>query len=126
MLIALIAILSKSPQKNNPNIISKKGIHWHPELVIYVNGEPQEIPQNIGLGQAHNPVHTHEDLPIIHLEFNDLVRKDDIKLNQFFKSWEKDINSFGVLKEMKVNGVGNTEFGEYMMQDGDKIELWYE
>lgn len=126
VLIILIILLSKSPQKNNPDVISKKGIHWHPELVIYINGEAQEIPENIGLGAVHNPVHTHEDLPIIHLEFGGLVKNDDVRLGQFFKAWDKDINSFGTLVKMQVDGVENNEFENYMMRDGNKIELWYE
>ncbi|HEY4528365.1 MAG TPA: hypothetical protein VJJ48_00860 [Candidatus Paceibacterota bacterium] len=117
---------SKSLQKSDPNIISRNGLHWHPELTIYVKGEKIEIPQNLGLGTVHLPVHTHEDLPIIHLEFQNLVRKQDITLGQFFKSWGKDINSLGINVNMTVNGVENTELDNYEMKDGDKIELKYE
>jgi len=117
---------SKSLQSKDPNLISAKGIHWHPELVIYVKGEKIEIPQNIGLGAVHQPVHTHEDLPLIHLEFQGLVRKQDIILGQFFKNWGKDIRSFGTDMKMTVNGQENTEYENYEMKDGDKIELRYE
>ena len=117
---------SKSLQSKDPNLISAKGIHWHPELVIYVKGEKIEIPQNIGLGAVHQPVHTHEDLPLIHLEFQGLVRKQDIILGQFFKNWGKDIRSFGMNMKMTVNGQENTEYENYEMKDGDKIELRYE
>ena len=117
---------SKSLQSKDPNLISTKGIHWHPELVIYVKGEKIEIPQNIGLGAVHQPVHTHEDLPLIHLEFQGLVRKQDIILGQFFKNWGKDIRSFGTDMKMTVNGQENTEYENYEMKDGDKIELRYE
>lgn len=110
-------------------VISTNGLHWHSALAIYVKGEQIEIPANIGLGAVHNPIHTHvEDAPdgVIHLEFGGFVRKDNTKLGEFFKAWEKDITSFGSNMKMTVNGVENTEFENYFMQDGDKIELRYE
>lgn len=111
---------------NQVDTISRNGIHWHPELEIYVKGEKVEIPQDVGLGVVHNPIHTHEDLPIIHLEFDGVVRKDDITLKQFFKVWGKDLSSFGDLSQMTVNDIGNEMLGEYVMQDGDKIKLVFE
>ena len=110
------------------DIISKAGFHWHPKLAIYVKGEKQEIPTNIGIGAVHQQIHTHEDATegVIHLEFQGLVRKQDIVLSQFFKNWGKDINSFGANIKMTVNGKENTEFENYIMQDKDKIELRYD
>ena len=58
---------SKSPAPAEEDIISRNGIHWHPELSIYIKGEKQAIPTNIGLGVTHNPIHTHDDTGIIHL-----------------------------------------------------------
>ncbi len=126
---------SKSLQSNDPNIISTRGLHWHPIVEIYVKGEKQVIPPNIGTGPQYSslsmgmtPVHTHDDATqgIIHLEFSGLVRKEDITLGQFFKIWGKDINSFGSNLRMTINGVENTELESYVMQDKDKIELRYE
>ena len=85
-----------------------------------------DIPHNIGLAGVHNPIHTHEDLPLIHLEFDGLVREDDVKLGNFFKVWGKDLMEFGSQITMTVNGQENTEFGDYHMRDGDRIELRYE
>lgn len=118
--------LSRSLQSNNPDVLSQSGLHWHPLLEIYVKGEKVEIPQNIGLGTTHLPVHTHEDLPIIHLEFSGVVRKEDAMLGEFFKSWERDMRSFGTNMRMTVNGKENTEYEKYVMHDGDKIELRYD
>ena len=117
---------SKGLQKNNPDIVSRNGLHWHPELTIYIKGEKIEIPQNIGIGAIHLPIHTHDDLPLIHLEFQGLVRKDDITLGQFFKNWGKEIQSFGPNVKMTVDGVENIELENYVMQDKDKIELRFE
>lgn len=131
---------SKSLQSGDSTIIARKGLHWHPELVIYVKGEKQIIPVDIGIGPEYasapnfdarmrmTPMHTHDDAPqgIIHLEFQGVVRKKDTTLGQFLKVWGKDINSFGSNVKMTVNGVANTEFENYEMKDGDKIELMYE
>ena len=117
---------SKSLQSRDPNLISKNGIHWHPELTIYIKDKKFEIPQDIGLGAVHRPVHTHDDLPLIHLEFQGIVRKKDITLGQFFKSWGKDINSLGANVSMTVNDEPNTQLENYEMKDGDKIILRYE
>lgn len=118
--------LSKTLSSKDPDVISKKGIHWHPELEIYVKGEKFEIPQNVGLGAVHQPMHTHDDLPLIHLEFSGLVKNDDTKLGNFFRVWNKDFNEFGQTVTMTVNGEPNTELENYPMKDKDKIILRYE
>lgn len=117
---------SKSIQSADPNVISRDGLHRHPELLIYVKGEKLEIPQNIGIGATHMPVHTHDDLPVIHLEFGGLVRKEDVMLGELFKNWGKDMRAFGMNMRMMVNGEENTEYENYIMHDGDRIELRYE
>jgi len=115
-----------APQESSSDIVSRTGLHWHPQLLIYVKDEAVEIPHNIGLGAVHSPMHTHEDLPIIHLEFNGIVRTDDTRLGNFFRIWGKDMSSFGPNLRMTVNGQESTEYENYAMRDGDKIELRYE
>ncbi len=117
---------SSSINSSDPSVISRSGLHWHPTLTIYVKGEKFEIPQNIGLGAVHSPMHTHDDLPIIHLEYSGIVREKDAMLGQFFKNWGRDMRSFGTNMRMTVNGEENTEYENYIMRDGDKIELRYE
>ncbi len=109
-------------------IVSRNGFHWHPELAIYVQGVRQEIPANIGIGAVHKPIHTHDDNDqgIIHLEFQGMVRQQDIMLGEFFKNWDKAIRSFGANMKMTVNGEENTDYENYIMQDKDRIELRYE
>ncbi|MHB1086216.1 MAG: hypothetical protein ACYCZ0_00525, partial [Minisyncoccota bacterium] len=63
VLAALASILFLSPSDNAPrvadaDVIAQKGLHWHPSLEIYVGGVKQEIPQNLGLGAVHQPMHT--------------------------------------------------------------------
>ncbi|MEK7531542.1 MAG: hypothetical protein AAB545_01255, partial [Patescibacteria group bacterium] len=98
ILIGIVVLLfagsvwwSKSLQKNDPDVVSQSGFHWHLELVIYVKGEKLEIPQNSGLGAAQAPVHTHDDLPVIHLECEGIVRKEDVMLGRFFKNDQNTI-----------------------------------
>lgn len=124
----LVWLVASAPKTPEGEILSRTGFHWHPELTIYVKGEKQEFPANIGIGAVHQPIHTHDDAAqgIVHLEFQGLVRKQDITLGQFFKGWGKDMRSFGANMKMTVNGVENTEYENYVMQDKDKIELRYE
>lgn len=122
----LVWYVASRPPIPESDIISKNGFHWHPELTIYVKGEKQEIPTDIGIGAVHQPIHTHDATGIIHLEFQGLVRKQDVMLGQFFKNWGKDIRSFGANIKMTVNGEENTEYENYLMQDKDKIEIRYD
>ncbi len=116
---------SPSPEGES-KVISMNGLHWHPHLMIYVNGTPQGIPAGIGLGAVHNPVHTHDADGIIHLEFSGAVRGRDIALGRFFENWGRDMHSFGGNMRMTVNGAENSEYERYMMHDGDEIEIRYE
>lgn len=110
----------------DPTIAAVNGLHWHPQLEIYVKGEKQNIPDNIGLVGGHKPIHTHDDVPIVHMEFQGKVTKDDTKLGEFFAVWGKKSEDFGQTVTMTVNGKPNTELMDYQMKDGDKIELRYE
>ena len=124
----IIWIFASQPKTLESEIISRAGFHWHPELVIYIKGEKQELPENIGIGAIHQPIHTHDDSDkgIIHMEFQGLVRKEDTVIGRFFKNWGKDMRSFGTNMKMTVNGEENTEYENYVMHDKDKIELWYD
>lgn len=127
LFFAGMILWSKSLQKNDPNIVSRTGLHWHPSLSIYVNGEKQEVSPNIGItGGVMSPMHTHEPNGTIHVESAGVVRKKDLTLNQFFRIWGRDINSFGQNVTMTVNGEANAELGDYVIRDADQIELRYE
>jgi len=124
----LVWFVASQPKTPESEILSRNGFHWHPEVVIYVKEVKQEIPQNIGIGAVHQPIHTHDDSNrgIVHMEFQGLVRKQNATLNQFLKNWGKDINSFGTNVKMMVNGEENFELENYVLQDKDKIDLYFD
>ena len=123
---AFVWYIATRPPIPEGEILSRSGLHWHPELAIFVNGENQEIPANLGIGAVHNPMHTHDSSGVIHLEFQGVIRKDDLKLGHFFEVWGKDFVEFGSSIKMIVNGEENAELQNYVMKDGDKVELRYE
>ena len=81
---------TKEMTSPDSNVISMSGVHYHPELEIYVKGEKLEIPKSIGLVGGHKPMHTHDDVPIVHLEYQAKVTSEDTRLGRFFEVWGKD------------------------------------
>ena len=122
----LIWYIANQPKTPESEIISQNGIHWHSHLAIFIKGKPQEIPANLGIGIRHEPIHTHDTTGQLHLEIQGLTTKSDTTLGRFFKIWGKDFMEFGSAVSMTVNGEENTDFANYEMKDGDKIELKYE
>lgn len=129
---------SRSLQSNDAAIISSSGIHWHPRIEVFVRGEKQEVPANIGIGMQYagsphydprmgmTPMHTHEHGGIIHMEFPSRVTAEDTKLTNFLSMWGADFLVSSPLASMMVNGTENGEKGDYTMKDGDIIVLKYE
>ncbi len=125
--------IANQPKIPESEIISRKGIHWHPELSIYIKGQKQEIPNNTG---THSIMHTHDTTGTLHIHpASKLVLKDDIKLGRFFALWGKKFSSTCIFDncnssegkvKMTVNGQENIEFENYVMQDKDKIEIRFE
>lgn len=143
IIIALVAggawLTDYLQASSDPDMLATRGMHEHPTLAIYVKGERVPIPENIGVGLAYGgrpsygdggmamtAIHTHDDVPVIHLEFSNAVRKEDIMLGKFFDVWGRDMQEFGENVRMTVNGDVNTEYENYVMHDGDKIELHYD
>ena len=117
----------KTPPVPDAEVLSRTGLHWHPELIIFVKGERQGIPADIGISAVHNPIHTHDATGVIHLEMSGVVRISDTTLGQFFKVWGKTFADFGTTTpRMTVNGIANAQLLDYPMKDKDKIELSFE
>ena len=130
------------------DLISMEGIHWHPELTITIKGEKQVIPNNIGMGMQftgypqYDPMmmmtnmHTHDDSGQLHWEvMKGPVKKEDVKLSQFFAIWGKKFTSSCIFDycngpqgrlTFKVNGRDNPDFENYLVKDKDKIEIIFQ
>lgn len=147
----LFLIGTREPEKPQPaagDIVSAKGIHWHPELSIIIRGEKQSIPANIGIGMQYaghphydrmmrmTDMHTHDATGVLHWEvMAGPVTTDDIRLRQFFSVWGKQFTHSCIFDFcngpqgrlfFKVNGEEHSDFEEYPVQDGDKIEIIFE
>lgn len=126
---------SAAPTQDD-EILSRNGLHWHSDLSIIIKGEKQGIPKDIGIGTTiHQSVHTHDADGVIHLEFPGVVNKSDTTLGAFFRIWGKTFDQDCIFENCNgaegtvkffVNGVENTEWEKYHMQDNDKIEIRYE
>ncbi|HFC11130.1 MAG TPA: hypothetical protein ENJ75_03035 [Candidatus Kaiserbacteria bacterium] len=123
---ALIIVLlgwSYLIRANDPTIIAYHGIHWHSSLTIKVGSTTIPVPAGIGLGISEKPIHTHDATGKIHMEFSGVVHNSDLMLKNVFKEWGKPMDSFGSNITMTVNNATSTEYGNYVMRDGDKIVL---
>lgn len=139
LLIGGVWLTNYLQTSDDPSVLATRGMHEHPTLTIYVKGERVPIPEDIGIGPAYagrasygdggmamTAIHTHDDVPIIHLEFSGVVHKEDIMLGKFFDVWGHDMREFGENMRMTVNGESNADYEKYIMRDGDKIELHYD
>lgn len=125
-IIWLVWYVKTLPPTPAGEVISYNGIHWHPNLAIYIKGQKQEIPANIGINPSfHSPIHTHDADGVLHMEMQGVITKKDTTLGRFFEIWGKKFASMGTAT-MLVNGIENKEFENYKMKDGDKIEIRYE
>jgi hypothetical protein len=62
-------------------------VHYHSHLDVFYNGEPVEVPANVGIdlevGRI-SPLHTHQPTGILHVEDND---DKELTLGQFLTEW---------------------------------------
>ena len=111
--------------------------HTHSTLSIFIDGDEISIPQNIGIQDLVCPdgmrgIHTHDDSGRLHIETPSQV---DAPVGAFFNIWGETFNSEQVFDNiansdnevvMRVNGVTNDEFENYIMLDGDNVEIFYQ
>ena len=110
--------------------------HTHSTLSIFIDGDEISIPQNIGIQDSVCPdgmrgIHTHDDSGRLHIETPSQV---DAPVGAFFNIWGETFNSEQIFDNiansdnevvMRVNGVINDEFENYIMLDGDNVEIFY-
>ncbi len=117
-------------------VVSEKAVHLHPKLEISINGQKQEIPANLGLAPTHAAIHTHDATGELHYESSIApVKKGHLKLARFFEIWGKTFTSNQILDTQKAEGDKLTmlvndkevsDYENYIVKDGDKIEIRFE
>ncbi len=136
LFIIPVLLSSRSNPPASGDVVTQTGLHWHPHLTIFVKGKKVDIPRNVGrTGQTEQPIHTHDEDDLIHLEFPGVVYKADTTLGQFFKIWGETLTHDCLFEfcngpegklSMTVNNQPNTEYESYPLRDGDEIVLKYE
>ena len=121
--------------------------HDHVTLRIYVNGEQQLIESAVGIQtdvcngneDYMHAIHTHDDAGRLHIELNDA---GNISLGVFFDIWGYHFDETGIFDyransthEMAMHVFASDEtaaeenlvssFDDYLLQDGEIIEIHY-
>lgn len=135
IITGIIYLAASAPKIPSGEYVAMDGLHAHAHLSIVINGAPVTLPPGLGLSPVENPIHVHENDDIIHMEFAGKVKKDDLRLKNFFNVWGKDFSQYSILGNkagnghtivMKVNGATSTEYENYVMHDKDSIEITYQ
>jgi hypothetical protein len=105
-------------------------LHIHPHLTIFIDGQAQVIPADIGVGpEGALPIHTHDTSGTLHIESP--VNRD-FRLQDFFTIWGQTAAGRDLLARltdparqlaMTINGQPSTAFGSLVLHDGDNIVL---
>jgi hypothetical protein len=69
--------------------------HIHVHLDVLVDGQPVQVPANIGIDEVHpgiSPLHTHDDSGVIHIES---PVKRQFSLGEFFTEWGVSLSARG-------------------------------
>lgn len=123
----------KTAPANELNIGSHNNLalHIHADLSIIIDGEKQNIPGNMGVGNnLMRPVHTHDGTGHLHIE---APCQRDLTLGDFFDIWGKEFNENQIFDKttengkltMMVDGKENTEFRNLILRDNQKIVIEY-
>lgn len=108
------------------------GPHVHPSLGVFVDGEPIEVPANIGIhpDQAgHAPVHTHDTDGTLHIE-----GPAGTTLGQVFQVWGVKLSATRLgpheasdhkAVRMWVDGEPTRAFGDLELVDEQRIVIAY-
>lgn len=133
---------------NNPDPISQDCLdhdglarHDHATLQIFINGQQEVIPANVGImtdicnkdGEEMHAVHTHDSSGRLHIESNEDI---DIPIGVFFDIWGHHFDETGIF-EYRVNSthelimtVGGQEIDQYddylLINTSDIIEIRYQ
>ena len=82
------------------------GPHIHPKLNVVIRDKPIAVPANMGIGAAHQPMHTHETDGTIHVE----GAAERATIGQFMALW-------GVT-------FGRDRLGPYRSNGSERVRMW--
>ena len=111
--------------------------HYHANVEIIIDGDNYLIPNNLGIQDENCPdgmrgIHTHDDTGKLHIE---TPSEMDATLGSFFNIWGESFDEDEILGNhensdyeivMYVNGVLNSEYEQYSLQNNDNIEIRYQ
>ncbi len=108
-------------------------MHIHPHLSIFINGQPQVIPADIGITSTGGafPIHTHDASGTLHVE-SPVAR--EFRLQDFFTIWGQSFDARDILDQhtdathqvavtMTVDGQPSAAFGSLVLRDQDNIVI---
>lgn len=106
-------------------------VHYHVTLKMSYLGRPMPLPNNVGVEEnCMHPLDTHDGKSNqVHIHY---TRPYPFTIGDFFTVWgvifNKDQFSGTFVSDrrkivMKVNGKVNTEYENYVMKNGDTIEI---
>tara|TARA_B000000557_G_C20649729_1_gene390043 strand:+ start:161 stop:775 length:615 start_codon:yes stop_codon:yes gene_type:complete len=134
---------SSDPDPISRDCLDHDGLarHDHAVLKIFINGEQELIPANIGImteicnqqGEEMHAVHTHDSSGRLHIESNEPI---DIPIGVFFDIWGQHFDETGIF-EYRVNSthelvmtVGNNTVDSYddylLVNTSEVIEIRYQ
>jgi hypothetical protein len=100
--------------------------HIHPALRITVDGNPEEIPADIGITPVcMSELHTHDTTGTIHVESVSTGRIDNFHLGDFFSVWGESHTRDGYDLEITQDGEKKNSVEEVKFIDKSVIELKY-
>ena len=107
--------------------------HIHPVLSIYVEGEVQPLPANVGIVPGcMKTIHTHTPDGVIHIESDE---PRDFTLGDFFANWEQPFSQTQLRDyttdathriRVTVNGADVDTYEQTVLRDHDQIAIYYE
>jgi hypothetical protein len=104
-------------------------MHIHPELTIIIDGVPQPIPANTGIGPGFmRPIHTHDSTGVLHVEAQ-CVRT--FYLGEFFDTWGMPFSENQIFDKttnegtitVTVNGQPTSQYRDLPLRDLDRIVI---
>jgi hypothetical protein len=94
-------------------------MHIHAHLDIFINGNPYQVPPQIGIipNQCIYWLHTHDDTGIIHIESPE---KKDFTLGEFFDVWRQKFDNSQIF-DNKVRKDGSNTNALNVYVNGNKV-----